>query len=56
MTNHKVAVMMVEATAVMMNDDNAVCHGRDRRESDGRSQDDRRNNFLQHRDTPLFLF
>ena len=38
---------------VMIDDNYMVGHGRERREGDGRSQDDRRKNFLQH---PTFLY
>jgi hypothetical protein len=57
MMNHDHMVMMRMPVMVMIDNDDRVGHGRDRREGDGRSQDDRRNNFLQHPTFPyLFCF
>ncbi len=57
MMNHNdvVMVVVIMMKAAMMHDDDMVGHGRDRREGDGRSQDDRRNNLLQH-PNPLIVF
>jgi hypothetical protein len=56
MMNHDHMMVRMPVMVVIDNDD-VVGHGRDRREGDGRGQDDRRNNFLQHPTFPyLFCF
>jgi hypothetical protein len=55
MMNDDHMVMMRMPVMVMIDDNDRVGHGRDRRKGDGRSQDDRRNNFLQHPTFP-YLF
>jgi hypothetical protein len=55
--NYDHMVMMRMPVMVVIDNNHMVGHGRDRREGDGRSQDDRRNNFLQHPTFPyLFLY
>jgi hypothetical protein len=51
--NYDHMVMMRMPVMVVIDNDDMVSHSRDRREGDGRSQDDRRKNFLQH---PTFLY
>jgi hypothetical protein len=56
MMNHDHMMVRMPVMVVIDNDD-VVGHGRDRRKGDGRGQDDRRNNFLQHPTFPyVFCF
>jgi hypothetical protein len=55
MVVHHDHMMVRMPVMVVIDNDDMVGHGRDRREGDGRSQDDRRNNFLQHPTFP-YLF